>query len=1637
MIALVFQSVGVRASLPDTGSAEYNQALASHGAIALASSSYLSSSPAFAIDGNTSTYWQSGDRTGWLAATFPHLVIINEIHIHFLETRFPSLSLYFDVNGNGLFETTEKVWSTTTNGVLGVVVITQAKSALGVKIAIDAKVASRLPKIAEFEAYLRGDTDGDGLTNAAEAATTYYQDMKATHLPTWVPSAATDTVLFYDMETKAADGRLEDLSGRGNRGTIVEATPVPGKVQFARSFDGVNDYVEAAPSATLDLSGGITISMWIQLQSDPNCDGSNNWRVLLSKRAASGSAWGSYFLFLEENRLPSWTVSSSGLLRRFFPTSGVIPIGSWTHIAFARDASSGMMSYYVNGALADSRQLAAGPIDPSGGSLRIGGGRNTGCPNEEGFTPATIDEVQIWGRALSDAEVKYASTRGGEPPAVTAALAPFRGVPMRALAAFSVDHPVRGALTAAIGYWDGSAWNTRNVWDPSGRLSAPPPPSGGGGGGGGGGGCCIRVLGPPGNETLNATEFSVWADPITDQASDQVVLDTTAVAPSFATSLGILTAEWALGEVDTGTRYTVVVDLVVSQSTASSAENASGILRPTFPISLFTTFSMWRLLVFDWTSQGAGQVLNFTVRFEAKTDPTQQDTDQDGLSDYTEATQTLTLPVTADSELDGLSDGYEVVPHPLTLSVNGQTVTLPSFTTDPKNGDTDGDGLSDGWERGSVGSKNITDPRNPDTDGDGLRDGDEVQRYGSDPTRRDTDGDGIPDNVEVTPRTLTLTINGAAQARLVTTLPYAADTDGDGIRDDMEWFGTNPWNVVTDPSDSDTDDDGLYDGGEAYLQEVAMDGRAPLGTFGSRSVVANPTGVVATVEVRYSTSGADIGSIQVRVDHNGISGPLLRTGGGSGNFLHESSDITAVFPGTPKTGSYSISVWSSAGDVVLEEFAVRFRIQTSPVRTDTDGDGLNDKEEIVNGQDGWVTDPNVADTDGDGWTDSVEYSHGTNPLLADTDQDGVRDPIDIDPLHNLLVAVTVEKIHHGNLFGATGSPTLMAVIRMNDDNTYATEHRQASEESVCSIWIFVCVTSVWSTGVFSLTYYADVPDDRSDVRVRILASDIDIFTGDDPLVDVSINYRIGDTRAEKSWSSDNLHWVSYRVETVKLDKVRTLAVTDGQSIASDQFGTPRYAQPERFAVLLLQASSSYGEIGSGLNAILVPESLFARSNLKARFVNGTTSPLGDATFYDGDATKATMSEGIAALIAAALSGYDAWVVLQYLLQDYQGTLIFQVVDVTGRVFGLNVPGDVIRVIPWAGVSNGPTGEMPQNFWQKVGAVATTLLNSLVYVGQLIYGGLIAIGSFLSDLGQAIYNWGMHALGFINSELDKVKQAVDRAVKTLENLLSWALDWVMKLIHSLLDPVIDSIRKMIEDFQSGIVRAFSQLTVETTADSITTLLGEAIFGSQLFFVLLLLIVGISVAEKITMVGTGGVGAIVMNTIIPLVRDLLIASIVGMVVVKVLNTVLPEADQVSSLVPRQFSDAAKLTFGFSSFFQKLALYAAGRDREWNSIALVESAFRMAIVSFILMLMRFAVDASVKPTTTAKASLMFLDGIAIYMAWVAKVNLGKAKGPLSHFYPLMSPVGDALTIVAQVSSVASLIEDAAALGAASGKW
>jgi len=314
------------------------------------------------------------------------------------------------------------------------------------------------------------------------------------------------------------------------------------------------------------------------------------------------------------------------------------------------------------------------------------------------------------------------------------------------------------------------------------------------------------------------------------------------------------------------------------------------------------------------------------------TNPTDSDTDNDGLTDGDEVFEYGTNPTKSDTDGDGLTDGQEV------------NVT----NTDPTNADTDGDGLTDGQEVNTIG----TDPLDEDTDGDGLTDGEEVFEHHTDPLEPDTDGDGIDDGDEVDAGTDPLD----ACSPNITADCENLDPDGDGLTNAEED------DLGTDPDSSDTDGDGVNDGDEVDDGSDPLDPCEPnenspacLGTDSDGDGLTNAEEDALGTDRNDSDTDDDGLSDGDEVDEYGTD-PLDDDTDGDG--INDGDEVNGD-PESDPTDACDPDPTNSACD------------------QDSDGDGLTDGEEDDAG-----TDPDDADSDDDGVNDGDEVDDGSDPLNA-------------------------------------------------------------------------------------------------------------------------------------------------------------------------------------------------------------------------------------------------------------------------------------------------------------------------------------------------------------------------------------------------------------------------------------------------------------------------------------------------------------------------------------------------------------------------------------------------------------------------------------------------------------------------------
>ena len=174
-----------------------------------------------------------------------------------------------------------------------------------------------------------------------------------------------------------------------------------GKFNGALSFNGTNASVSVPDSATLDLTTGMTLEAWVR----PAVAG--GWRTAIAKDQPGNLAYGMYTN--TNGTFPGGEISVGGSQRSLNGTS-TLPVGSWSHVAATYDGAT--LRIFVNGT--QSAQLAvAGSIATSSSALHIGGNGVWG----EWFN-GTIDEVRVYNRALSAAELQNDMVRSITPDTV-------------------------------------------------------------------------------------------------------------------------------------------------------------------------------------------------------------------------------------------------------------------------------------------------------------------------------------------------------------------------------------------------------------------------------------------------------------------------------------------------------------------------------------------------------------------------------------------------------------------------------------------------------------------------------------------------------------------------------------------------------------------------------------------------------------------------------------------------------------------------------------------------------------------------------------------------------------------------------------------------------------------------------------------------------------------------------------------------------------------------------------------------------------------------------------------------------------------------------------------------------------------
>ncbi|MCP3820578.1 DNRLRE domain-containing protein [Streptomyces sp. A3M-1-3] len=201
--------------------------------------------------------------------------------------------------------------------------------------------------------------------------------------------------------TNAAD------SSGGNRTAKATGTLAWSSEQSGSAvFNGSNTALSTTGS-TVDTSSSFTVSAWVKL---------NSTAASYTAVSQDGNHHSAFYLGYVQSQ-NKWTVG--------FPTtddpasagtqvvySNAAPVtGQWTQLTSVYDAQTNQISLYVNGALQGTDDRSSNWS--ANGNLQIGRGKYAG--GYAGYWPGGIDDVQVYGEALSAGQV--AAVHGGTLPA--------------------------------------------------------------------------------------------------------------------------------------------------------------------------------------------------------------------------------------------------------------------------------------------------------------------------------------------------------------------------------------------------------------------------------------------------------------------------------------------------------------------------------------------------------------------------------------------------------------------------------------------------------------------------------------------------------------------------------------------------------------------------------------------------------------------------------------------------------------------------------------------------------------------------------------------------------------------------------------------------------------------------------------------------------------------------------------------------------------------------------------------------------------------------------------------------------------------------------------------------------------------
>ena len=192
-----------------------------------------------------------------------------------------------------------------------------------------------------------------------------------------------------------------DSSGKGNDGALTnnplwqnESNCIDGSCLL---FDGVSNYIHIPDDSSLNVEK-LTLTAWVSLTAY-TCPGSHGIIVNKENIYETGTLCSEGSLF-QAAISPNWSWQGA--------STGVSPVG-WHMLAV--NWNGDRERFFIDGAFVYEANMTNGNAVPNTSCLRIAA--RGGCGGASSYFNGYLDDIRIYGRSLSDAEIKsiYEATK--------------------------------------------------------------------------------------------------------------------------------------------------------------------------------------------------------------------------------------------------------------------------------------------------------------------------------------------------------------------------------------------------------------------------------------------------------------------------------------------------------------------------------------------------------------------------------------------------------------------------------------------------------------------------------------------------------------------------------------------------------------------------------------------------------------------------------------------------------------------------------------------------------------------------------------------------------------------------------------------------------------------------------------------------------------------------------------------------------------------------------------------------------------------------------------------------------------------------------------------------------------------------